>query len=494
MSFPTVGILDNFNSYSAGALPSPWAIGFGDAQAAISDGSAHAAGWNGTGYSASYHTVLGSLTDTELYCTIVTPPSHFSGDGIFVTYRSQKVSGGGAPSGSQNGYSLNITGDGASGWRWNLTVIGGATLIANTAITLATGDKIGVSVVGSTHTVWYCPVSTGIWNSIGTATDSTYSSGWIGIEFHNQTGQTQTVIDDLGAGAPVAAGPVGMLITNLTNLDYWFGPLHLPASGTLTVDVTTQNSLYLTEDETTQAINYAYASGKISVFGAPVPFPRATGTPDVVHGDGSPEGSVYASEGTLYIRRDAAQVYQKTTTEQLTTGWTALGRYARAQAKMNGLGYTGETFERDAISTALAFTSGDCRATAVGLLAGDTVTNILFECSAAIQAVTTCKVGLFDKSGTLLASSANDTGNKATGIIAEALSTPYVVPVDGVYYLALIIQATTMGSVGAGASVTGKEGAIGSGVKGSIIKTSQSDIPSSLGSTQSDQPVWLGWN
>lgn len=297
-----------------------------------------------------------------------------------------------------------------------------------------------------------------------------------------------------------------MLITNQTNQDYWFGPLHLAAgagTATLTVDDTTATSLYLADDSVADAINFLYAQtpAKITVSSAAAPFPRPTGVPGLLHGDGSPEGLVYASEGTLYLRRDNAQVYQKATMVHVNTGWTALGRAGRNQALLTGLGYTGETSDRDTITSALAFTSQDCRAAAVGLLAGDKVTNVLVDVTAAIQTITTFKVGLYDANGNLLASSANNTTNLATGINAFALTVPatgqvvpFVVPADGLYYLAVVIVATTMGSLGAGSSVVGKGGAVGSGPKKAIVKTAQTDIPATLSSTQSDQPVWLGWN
>lgn len=122
-----------------------------------------------------------------------------------------------------------------------------------------------------------------------------------------------------------------MLITNQTTQDYWFGPLHLAAGvgQTLTVDDTTATSLYLTDDGVADAINTLYASSpaKITVTGAAAPFPRATGVPTIVHGDGSPEGVIYAGQGSVYLRRDntgGAQLYQKTTGIHLNTGWVSM--------------------------------------------------------------------------------------------------------------------------------------------------------------------------
>ena len=119
-----------------------------------------------------------------------------------------------------------------------------------------------------------------------------------------------------------------MLLTNQTTQDYFFGPLHLAAGvgSTLTVDDTTATSLYLTDDTVADAINTLVASSKVTQTGAAAPFPRPTGVPEVLHGDGSPEGLVYGGQGSLYLRRDnsgGTQLYQKTTGIHLNTGWVS---------------------------------------------------------------------------------------------------------------------------------------------------------------------------
>jgi hypothetical protein len=96
----------------------------------------------------------------------------------------------------------------------------------------------------------------------------------------------------------------------------------------LTVDDTTATSLYLTDDHVADSINNLYNSGKITVSSAAAPFPRPTGVPSLLHGDGSPEGLVYAPQGSLYMRRDGTGVnslYIKTTGITVNTGWESFG-------------------------------------------------------------------------------------------------------------------------------------------------------------------------
>jgi microcystin-dependent protein len=130
-----------------------------------------------------------------------------------------------------------------------------------------------------------------------------------------------------------------MLITNQTIQDYWFGPLHLDAGieQTLTVDDTSETSLYLTDDTVADAINNLYLAGKITVTGAADPFPRPTGTPTLIHGDGVPEGIVFAPQGSVYMRRDGTDtngglLYLKSTGITINTGWLNLATASGAEA------------------------------------------------------------------------------------------------------------------------------------------------------------------
>ncbi len=126
-----------------------------------------------------------------------------------------------------------------------------------------------------------------------------------------------------------------MIITNQTNVDYWFGPMHLPAGpgSTLNLDDTSDTSLYLIDDTVADMVNTLNQSQLILVTSFATPFPRPTGVPRVVHGVGSPQGMVYAPQGSIYLRRDIAvtspaspvsSVYVKTTGVTFNTGWSSL--------------------------------------------------------------------------------------------------------------------------------------------------------------------------
>jgi hypothetical protein len=120
-----------------------------------------------------------------------------------------------------------------------------------------------------------------------------------------------------------------MTITNQTNNDYTFGPYHLPAgAGTsqVTIDTTTNASLYLTDDAFADIINALYGANPqaITVSNPPTPFPRVTGVPQLLHGDGTPEAVVFAPSGSLFMRRDnllGFLLYGKSTGPSLSTGW-----------------------------------------------------------------------------------------------------------------------------------------------------------------------------
>jgi len=70
--------------------------------------------------------------------------------------------------------------------------------------------------------------------------------------------------------------------------------------------------------------------------------------PEVLHGDGSPEGLHYAPQGSLFMRRDGADawhLYVKSTAVTINTGWIALPgqEFDYAQITANPSGITATT-------------------------------------------------------------------------------------------------------------------------------------------------------
>jgi len=226
--------------------------------------------------------------------------------------------------------------------------------------------------------------------------------------------------------------------------------LHLPGgigTGQLIVDDTSATSLYLSDDSVADAINYLYAQSpaKITVSGAAAPFPRPTGVPTVLHGDGSPEGLVYASEGSIYLRRDLAKAYQKTTTVHLNTGWATLGEFNESALKATTL-Y--ETVMRPTVADEVAaLTTATLVLCAIDLPGGMLISNITFV-SAATAAGTPVNqwFALYDGNLNKLAVTADDTTTAWAANTAKtlAISGGYRTQVAGLFYLGCMVKATTL--------------------------------------------------
>ena len=240
-----------------------------------------------------------------------------------------------------------------------------------------------------------------------------------------------------------------MVITNLTPQDYWFGPLHLqPAGpfGTLTVDDTSATSLYLTDDSVADAINFLFAQNppKITVTGQALPFPRPTGTPGIMHGDGSPEGLVFASEGTLYLRRDRSGIYKKSTIVHLNTGWDLVGdldplRPTAAQAESIARAY--------AVADAAALATGVLTFVACYLQAGIPVNSITAVSGGTAAGTPTNQwFALYDAGLNKLAVTADDTTTAWAANAAKtlAISPSFTPTYTGLHYIGVMVKATTV--------------------------------------------------
>jgi hypothetical protein len=255
-----------------------------------------------------------------------------------------------------------------------------------------------------------------------------------------------------------------MVITNQTTQDYWFGPLHLPAgvgTGTLTVDDTSATSLYLSDDSVADAINYLYAQvpAKITVTNQALPFPRPTGKPDLLHGDGSPEGLVYASEGTLYLRRDRAGIYQKTSMVHLNTGWNLIGdldplRPSAAIAESIPRASADDGVAASLVTAQLTFV-------AIYLQQGVPVNSITAVSGAtAVGTPVNQWFCLYDLNLNKLAVTADDTTTAWAANAAKtlAISPSFTPTYTGLHYIGIMVKATTVPTLSGSATRIGVTG------------------------------------
>lgn len=106
----------------------------------------------------------------------------------------------------------------------------------------------------------------------------------------------------------------------------------------------------------------------------------------------------------------------------------------------NSQGWVSQAYDLSQATTAVAVTSQTIHATAVPLLANQTVNNVLLANSTAAAGTlpTTVTVGIADLTGVVRAQSTatlNTLAQQAVGINSFVLSTPYVVPSTGAYYV-----------------------------------------------------------
>lgn len=107
-------------------------------------------------------------------------------------------------------------------------------------------------------------------------------------------------------------------------------------------------------------------------------------------------------------------------------------------------GFFAETIDVIWIAGAGATTSGVASYTAIGLLAGEVITNLTAFIQTAGAALTLSKLGIYSKTGVLLASTADQGTNwQSTGAKTAALTAPLIVPATDAYYIAELAVGTT---------------------------------------------------
>ena len=128
------------------------------------------------------------------------------------------------------------------------------------------------------------------------------------------------------------------------------------------------------------------------------------------------------------------------------------GDYSASAPPTGNLGATGtiaETHPRELLAevNTSALTSGTLRMQAIYLVAGQTVSNIsVWSATTALATGTNQFFALYDSSRNLLAQSANNTSGAwaANSVKTLAMTTPYKVPVSGLYYIGVMVAATTV--------------------------------------------------
>lgn len=139
------------------------------------------------------------------------------------------------------------------------------------------------------------------------------------------------------------------------------------------------------------------------------------------------------------------------------------GEYTYTAAPNQNLGVTGtiaETIPRELCPevNTTAPASGTLAMMAIKLRAGDLVSTIdLWSATTAAGTPTNYMVGLYDINRNLLAQSANKTTEAwaANSQKSFAMTTPYRVPVTGIYYIGYFMTATTVATLKGGTARTG---------------------------------------
>lgn len=172
---------------------------------------------------------------------------------------------------------------------------------------------------------------------------------------------------------------------------------------------------------------------------------------------------------------------------------TAMGG-TRNDLVLSARGLIAETIDEKACNVTSAPGSGVLVAGLVGLRAGDVITNVAVHVVSNGTGVTLAKVGIYDVSGNLLASSADVdtsfTSGSANRKQVTAFSSPYTVVSDGGYYLAVLFVGGTSPTIlrantSTSAAISGS--ALAYGAQGSL-----SDLPDPMTLAAGTNSTWLG--
>jgi hypothetical protein len=171
----------------------------------------------------------------------------------------------------------------------------------------------------------------------------------------------------------------------------------------------------------------------------------------------------------------------------------------RQQALMEAQGYYAETYPRAASLISSVTTTQEVYYTAIGLAAGDVVSNLLVMLQVVGTTTTLAKVGLYSKANVLLASSADVSSvvNGSAGPKVIPLTAPLVVPTtDGYWAAFLAVSAVTMPTLWRSFPSPFSNGLFGSASMGaSATQTGQADLPATatpVYAAGGALSVWMG--
>lgn len=180
--------------------------------------------------------------------------------------------------------------------------------------------------------------------------------------------------------------------------------------------------------------------------------------------------------------------------------WRQLG-VSRLELAIIGQGYKGESFDRGTSGSTLLLVSDTAYFSAVGLKAGDVVTNVIcdMETTGVKGASGAAYVGLYSSTGAQLAVSADATTQftGAAGNLVVPLSAAYTVPADGLYYLAVYSNfATTQPTLFRGNGGGNPGVAVGSGARKFARQVASGSLASLTSATLANGSVhiWLAWS
>ena len=205
IAFPITPVLDNFNRADTG--PPPSANWTNDIRAALAPGLAvrsnQVTALSVTSYGASgWWSAKTFRDDCETYVTLGNVPL-----GDFEVWARGSQFSGGLPQGyllwwraSDSTVFLQRYGPGGPGGYANLT--------SGVTRTLASGDAVGIRVVGSSVQAWYKPAA-GAWTMLDSATNTLFpTGGQVGL----LTYDTRPTFDDFGGGSvPAEILPTGTI-------------------------------------------------------------------------------------------------------------------------------------------------------------------------------------------------------------------------------------------------------------------------------------------